>query len=101
LLYVTDTSSHVSLINKLNIKSDFATMAREAHMIVSTAGNVGAARVSTLARSLEGACKNHDHETVHQFLAELNAANTAANDAIHDWLDSIDEDLKNAAKLSA
>ena len=96
LLYITDTASHVGLINKLNIKSDFVAMAREAHMIVSTAGNVGAAQVSVLARSLEGACKNRDHETVHQFLTELNTANTAATDAIHDWLDRLEEDTSSA-----
>lgn len=37
--------------------SDWADAAREAHDIVSVAGNIGAARLSSLAREIETSCK--------------------------------------------
>jgi len=100
LLYITDTASHLAHIKKLSARAEFGGVAREAHMIVSTAGNIGAAQVSTLARALETACKNHDTEAVSKLVMELNSANVLATDAIHDWLDSMD-DVADSAKLSA
>jgi signal transduction histidine kinase/DNA-binding response OmpR family regulator/HPt (histidine-containing phosphotransfer) domain-containing protein len=100
LLYITDTASHLAHIKKLSARAEFSSVAREAHMIVSTAGNIGAAQVSTLARALETACKNHDTEAVSKLVMELNSANVLATDAIHDWLDSMD-DVEDSAKLSA
>ena len=55
-------------------------------MIVSTAGNIGAEQVSNLARLLENACRNCDHEAVNTFVEELNVAAIVASEAIRSWL---------------
>jgi signal transduction histidine kinase/CheY-like chemotaxis protein/HPt (histidine-containing phosphotransfer) domain-containing protein len=86
-LYLTDTASHLSHINKLHDHADLAGVAREAHMLVSTAGNIGAAQVSALAYQLENACRNHNSQSAARLVTDLNAANIMASSEIRIWLD--------------
>jgi PAS domain S-box-containing protein len=52
---------------------DTETVKREAHAMVSTAGGVGAAQLSALARGLEQACIAGDNAAVAAFLRDLEA----------------------------
>ena len=87
ILYLSDTASHLSLVNKLHDHADLAGVAREAHMLVSTAGNIGAAQVSAVARQLECACRNHHSESAARLVSDLNATNIRASSDIQIWLD--------------
>jgi signal transduction histidine kinase/DNA-binding response OmpR family regulator len=87
ILYLMDTASHLSHINKLHDHADLAGVAREAHTLVSTAGNIGAAQVSALARQLEAACRNHNPQSATCLVADLNEANILASSEIQVWLD--------------
>jgi len=88
ILYLTDTASHLSHINKLHDHADLAGVAREAHMLVSTAGTIGAAQVSAIARELENACRNHNGQSALRLVADLNTASIMAASEIQIWLDS-------------
>jgi signal transduction histidine kinase/DNA-binding response OmpR family regulator len=87
LLYMTDTAGHLANIGALRAQADLDGVARSAHNIVSTAGNMGAAQVSALARLLELACKNRDCDAADRFIARLRAADGAASAEIQRWLD--------------
>ncbi len=58
--------------------NDGATAAREAHDIVSVAGNCGAVAVSTLAREIERACRAGDLATAATHIATFEPAVAAA-----------------------
>ena len=82
LLFLSHVDNHLARINELLVCGDFSAAARDAHDMVSTAGNVGVARVSALARLLEGACRKDDAEAAHRLASELTAAGVAASEAI-------------------
>ena len=81
-------SERVSHIQALWSKGDLGSVAKEAHTLVGTAGNVGANRVSELARSIEEACKASDREAADRFVGLLPEASRLASDALRNWLDS-------------
>ena len=86
-LYLLDTDSHVALIRKQSADGDLQSIARNAHVIISTAGNIGAMQVCALAQRLNQACHDADIGTVSRFVDELVAANAQTSDAIHAWLE--------------
>jgi CheY-like chemotaxis protein len=86
LAYVRDTGSQIGAIMEMSLANDFSGTAREAHMIVSTAGNIGAEQVSHLARALEHACRERDGASVRLLVEELNMASIAASEAVRTWL---------------
>ena len=85
-LYMRETGNQLASIMEWNDKGDFPGIAREAHMIVSTAGNLGVKQVSALARALEHACGNSEHDSIDQLIEELNIATISASEAIRSWL---------------
>ena len=87
LLYLLDSEGHLACIDDFSERQDLEGMAREAHVMISTAGNIGAMQVSVLATFLETACKNIDQD-VGPLVTQLNAACTKADNAIRDWLDA-------------
>jgi signal transduction histidine kinase/DNA-binding response OmpR family regulator len=101
VLYLMDTASHLSHINKLHDHADLAGVAREAHMLVSTAGNIGAAQVSAFARQLENACRNHNSQSATRLVSDLNAANILASSEIQNWLDSAATESETIAMATA
>lgn len=86
-LYLLDTDSHVARIREQSSDGDLDGIARNAHVIVSTAGNIGASQVYALARRLNTACRSDDSEAVKLLVDELVVANLATSDAIRNWLD--------------
>ena len=60
---------------------------RQAHMIVSSAGNAGAARLSALARELETACRAGDRDACAKLIGELEGAVASASVALQTWLE--------------
>lgn len=87
LLYMLDADNHLALVRQQRAGSDLEGIARNAHVITSTAGNVGAARVSVLAQALNAACHAQDVESVGRLVEELMAANVETADAIRCWLE--------------
>ncbi|MBI3677554.1 MAG: response regulator [Proteobacteria bacterium] len=86
-LYLLDTDSHIARIREQNANGDLNGIARNAHEIISTAGNIGAMQVCALAQKLNKACHDDDAETVNRLVEELMAASVATSDAVHAWLE--------------
>jgi HPt (histidine-containing phosphotransfer) domain-containing protein len=82
-----DADNHLALIRKQSANADLGGVARNAHVMIGTAGNMGAARVCALAEALNAACLAQDEKTVNRLVDELTAANVATSDAIRAWLD--------------
>ena len=74
-------------IHEAHETSDCETVARQAHMIVSSAGNAGAAQLSALARDVEHACRSGDLVSCGKMIAGLDGAVAAASVAIQTWVD--------------
>jgi HPt (histidine-containing phosphotransfer) domain-containing protein len=67
--------------------SDLQSIAREAHILVSTAGNIGAMTLSATARQVELACKARDLDNFGGLVAELDRDISAANAAFSAWVE--------------
>ena len=87
-LYLAQTSERMSDILTLSAAGELAGIAREAHTLAGTAGNVGAEQVSQAARSLEEACKAGDLKSATRFVDELNEASRIAAAALRAELGS-------------
>jgi HPt (histidine-containing phosphotransfer) domain-containing protein len=87
-LYLDQADERVARILDLSSTGELGATAREAHTLVGTSGNVGAIRVSELARSIEQACKAGDGANASRFVSELNTAASLASAALRVWLDT-------------
>ena len=85
-LHLRDTESRIALIRDLATRGDLAGIAKEAHVMVSTGGNVGALQTSAYARLLEHACKEGDSAAVPRLVEALRESCTAAARALEDWI---------------
>jgi HPt (histidine-containing phosphotransfer) domain-containing protein len=85
-LYLTDADAQLAAIADAAKRADLNAIARSAHVLVSTAGNVGATAVSLGARRLMEACRADDRASVETGIAELQVAHRAASDALRAWL---------------
>jgi len=65
---------------------DFEGISRQAHMIVSTAGNLGAKQTSAIARILEVSCKETDHVRSDRLIAKLRASCEQSSRELRSWL---------------
>jgi PAS domain S-box-containing protein len=83
--FLTDARSRVTRIGELSVRGDLSAAAREAHILVSTTGTVGAKRVSELAQSLELACKAADRAAAGRLAPDLEAAFARAAAALGRW----------------
>ena len=70
-LYLVDLEAHIALIVEARAKQDFDAVSHEAHVIISTAGNLGAMQTSAAARNLELACKRKDRELSLRLIDDL------------------------------
>jgi len=75
-----------NLISRMLRSTDLSMVAKDAHVLISTAGNVGATKVGDIARSVEVACKGADNDAVHALVQELNAASRLAGEGLEAWL---------------
>ena len=83
-MFVADGRAHVKAIAEAR-DGDFAAVLRAAHVLIATAGNIGATRMSLLARDLESAAKAGDGAliaTLAPRLADAAEAAIAATDAL-------------------
>jgi signal transduction histidine kinase/CheY-like chemotaxis protein/HPt (histidine-containing phosphotransfer) domain-containing protein len=86
-LYLLDTDSHIARMRQNNSDGDLDGIARNAHVIIATAGNIGAKRVCELARALTQACHHDERDTVRALVDELVVTSVATSDAIRSWLE--------------
>jgi CheY-like chemotaxis protein/HPt (histidine-containing phosphotransfer) domain-containing protein len=73
-LYLLDMEQKIPRLKSLLEEADLSSLGREAHNLVATAGNVGAMKVSGLARQIEHACREEDCARGAALLDELVAA---------------------------
>jgi HPt (histidine-containing phosphotransfer) domain-containing protein len=85
-LYLTDVDAHLAAIADATKRADMNVIGHSAHVLVSTAGNVGATAVSLGARRLSDACRANDPAAVDAAIDELRMASRAASDALRAWL---------------
>jgi signal transduction histidine kinase/NO-binding membrane sensor protein with MHYT domain/DNA-binding response OmpR family regulator/HPt (histidine-containing phosphotransfer) domain-containing protein len=97
-LFVIDTDNHIRYICERNAGGDLDGIARNAHVIVGTAGNIGATRVSELARRLMIACQVDNSGEAAKLIEQLVVANYEASSAVQRWLENISpEELNRTA----
>jgi CheY-like chemotaxis protein len=84
-LYLVDIGARLTLITQYRASEDFDSVSRQAHMIVSTAGNLGAARTSALARILEVSCTLRGGVDIDQQIAALNVSCIMSSCALRQW----------------
>ena len=85
-LYLTDADAQLAAIADAAKRAALNAIARSAHVLVSTAGNVGAIAVSLSARRLMEACRKDDRASVETGIGELQVAHRATSDALRTWL---------------
>ena len=85
-LFLTDVDLRIACIADCRKKSDFQGVAREAHTLVSTAGNLGAMRASMAARQLETACRSGELGSTDRLIAELCETCEQSSGAFRAWL---------------
>ena len=95
-LYLLDAEGQLREITAQEKNGDLAAIARQAHMLVSSAGNFGAMRASALARKVEQLCKTGDAPGLAPLLEELRQACAQSSAALQNW-----RDTKRALSASA
>jgi signal transduction histidine kinase/CheY-like chemotaxis protein len=86
LLYLNSVEAHLRQIDACAATRDFDGVARQAHILVSTAGNLGASATSMLARELEQAC-HEQAGRVPSAITRLREACGASSLALRAWRD--------------
>jgi CheY-like chemotaxis protein len=85
-LYVHAAEHHLQEIARSAAASDLDGVAAQAHILVSTAGNVGACIASGMARELERACRNAEPQArIETCAASLAAAVRQSCAALEEW----------------
>ena len=87
-LYMIDVEARLVLLAECRANNDFDGVSRQAHMIVSTAGNLGAKQTSALARLLEVSCTNEDSALSDRLIDELRASCELSSGALKRWLNA-------------
>ena len=86
-LYLHDTEAQLLEIGVREKAGDLTAIGRQAHMLVSSSGNLGALRTSALAREVEHACHGGKPEKVMPLVAELRQACMESSAALAAWRD--------------
>jgi len=87
LLYLNSVETHLRQIDACAVARDFDGVARQAHILVSTAGNLGASETSMLARDLEQAC-HEQAGRVPSAITRLREASGASALVLRAWRDN-------------
>ncbi|HXJ02626.1 MAG TPA: response regulator [Micropepsaceae bacterium] len=85
-LFLAEVEGHMTRIGSYKDEGNFEKLAREAHIIVSTAGNIGAMQMSAIARTLEQECKKNQIHLVPGLVEEMTAASETMVLALNEWL---------------
>jgi signal transduction histidine kinase/CheY-like chemotaxis protein len=89
-IYLSGVEQSNASIARFSARSDLGALSREAHVIVSSAGNIGIERVRELAQALEEACQSKQHKIAARLAGELQAAATQGAHALRRWLEMQD-----------
>ncbi len=84
MLCAADANAHAAAMDA----RDMDDCARQAHALVSAAGNMGLMRLSAEARLLETACRGGEREKVSALIAELRVTAAQSAEDIKTWLAS-------------
>ena len=84
-LFLVDAENQLAEIAKLQSSGDIAGIGRQAHMLVSAAGNMGALETSALAREVEHLCRSENRGGLDASIADLRDACARASAAIRSW----------------
>jgi PAS domain S-box-containing protein len=76
--FIESTAARLDRIDQLAAADDLEGITREAHDLVSTAGNFGARRVEAIARRIEGVCRSGNRDRLGELLPALREAAEAA-----------------------
>jgi signal transduction histidine kinase/DNA-binding response OmpR family regulator/HPt (histidine-containing phosphotransfer) domain-containing protein len=95
-LYLTDSDTVLHGIDESIVEGDLASTSRHAHVIIGTSGNIGALRVSHLARRLESSCNKKDEAAARRLALALTAASAATSQAIRKKIAEMDGDTTKA-----
>jgi CheY-like chemotaxis protein len=96
-LFLHEVECQIQVIDDCEKAGDLAGIARQAHMLVSCAGNLGAMRASALAREVEHFCKAGNPDGLAPMLDELRQTCAQACIGLKAWQDSV----YNAVRVSA
>jgi CheY-like chemotaxis protein/HPt (histidine-containing phosphotransfer) domain-containing protein len=97
-LFIAESGAHAMRIKSYLAASDLQSIAREAHIMVSTAGNIGAMTLSATARRVERACKARDLDDFGALVAELDREISAANATFGGWVEKQKAALTDSQK---
>jgi signal transduction histidine kinase/CheY-like chemotaxis protein/HPt (histidine-containing phosphotransfer) domain-containing protein len=95
--YLANVEQRLAQMKLCAGSGDFGGVAREAHTIISTAGNAGAVRVSEMARAIEERAKENDTVTIGYLVGEIDKASVIASAALQAWIDRRTEIAPQAA----
>ncbi|HUH85083.1 MAG TPA: Hpt domain-containing protein, partial [Stellaceae bacterium] len=80
--YLADATARATRIVAAAERRDFACVAKDAHDLASTSGNVGAHQLADLSRRLERACKTGTVADIEILLPAIGPAVQAAQEAL-------------------
>jgi len=86
LLFLDQIEAQIVTLKALWAGGDFAALEREAHTLAGSSGNVGALRLSGLARGIEAASKDADAERVARLARRLDSVTKEAAAGLRHWL---------------
>jgi HPt (histidine-containing phosphotransfer) domain-containing protein len=84
-LFIEDSTVRLAELRAADERSDIAAMRGEAHILLSSAGNIGALRMSALARELEHATRDENIGRAKATAAAVLACFEATKLEIADW----------------
>ena len=87
-MFVEQIDGQVAPIRRAAAQRDLVELGREAHSLAGSTGNIGASRLSRLARELEAACRAGDADTAAELSTRVALAASAAAAAVRGWLAS-------------
>jgi signal transduction histidine kinase/CheY-like chemotaxis protein/HPt (histidine-containing phosphotransfer) domain-containing protein len=96
-LFVAESNGHAMRVKSYMAAGDYQGVAREAHILVSTAGNIGAMPLSETARALDLACREKRLDVIGRIVGELDRGISAANAACKAWIQAQKIDDKRLA----
>jgi len=96
-LYLAEVELHRAQMAQCRATGDFEGVGRQAHIIVSIAGNLGAIPTSAAARRLEAACRSGDRELCQRLIGELNEACTSSSAGLKAWADGRPANIRAVA----
>ena len=89
-LYGTETDALLRGVGESIVDGDLASVSNYAHIIISVAGNVGAMRMSQLARLLERSCNARDEPAARRLAWDLAAVSAATSAAMKSKIEEVD-----------